>query len=73
MNDPKLTVHELNAFFSTQIMPKEIVLRAGEYIQDTAKFVSTHLAIIGQSDPKGLNDAFYQRLILLREELKQLL
>jgi len=63
------TVTELERYFSTAILPKEIKLDESTAIIDVKQFVNSHLGVIRQSGDKQLFSSFYTRLCRLKDLL----
>lgn len=62
-------IAELEQYFSTTGLPKEVQLDAGAKVIDVDKFVKSHLAVLHNNGTKPAYRSFYQRLLLLKEKL----
>jgi len=58
---------ELEDFFKSVKLPPTVQLTAGVLVTDTAKFLESHFAVLREGKGKPVYDAFYQRLLKLKE------
>ena len=66
----QLSIEELEAFFKSVTLPKEIRLHKSILISDVPLFVKGHIAVLKQ---KGINaGGFYEHLMAAREVILNL-
>lgn len=69
MLNENATIEELEAFFSTYELPKEIQLNPGERITNVRSFVDSQVKTYKHNRSSKVFDVFLLRLIHLRELL----
>lgn len=71
MDENKMSVAELQQYFTSRELPNRIVLGAGETIIDTKLFVTAQLEGLKAHEQHPLGDAYYRRLIKLKTLLEK--
>lgn len=69
METDNLTIEELDAFFATRKLPKEIELHTGVKISDVPLFVESHIRTYKNNRQSRVYDIFRVRLMKLRKLL----
>jgi hypothetical protein len=62
-------IQEMEEFFKTADLPTTIELGPGSVITDVPAFVYSHLQIIKLRKGVGIFEAFYDRLVIVKEKL----
>ena len=60
-------IEELETFFATAKLPKELVLDAGSKAGDIRQLVQSHLNVLKHNGDKTVYDVFYDRLLIVKE------
>ena len=63
-------IAELESFFATAKVPKELVLDAGSKVNDVSQLVKSHLNVLKHNGDKPIYDVFYDRLLKVKELVK---
>lgn len=65
-----MTINELEAHFAALQLPQAVDLYKGVKITDVRKFVASHVAVIQFYGLKSLSQPFFDRLIHLKDIIK---
>jgi hypothetical protein len=64
-------INELEQFFKTVSLPKELQLTPDQKITDVKKFYENHLAAVRANIGKNTFNSFYDRLVKMKELLQK--
>lgn len=65
-----MTILELETYFNSVELPKEMRVSNFEYIHDVKKFVESHLSYLKHNPGNKLFEPYYNRLIELKNKLE---